>query len=300
MTRFFAHLCLFLQLIDMPVSPLATQVILEAYLRVLESAGQRELIAMYAGALGDNAVERYALFLTSLELSADVHERRLALTRAREHGLDIERVAVVTAERTIEKTFTVCHLLFRYRPCDVIGADNLRVCRYCHLRRVRCQPSSDWSLRRRTRRSCFSARLSGQRTWCRRTIPRSSKPTSSSATSSVSLSTPVSACSILLMLKMPRPEGRGRIQLSKTLLDMLPPELGSLTEPEDQATEFMHYRQFFNVWELLARVVETQALEQPQMNKETRLAWLNDYKVRKFPFKFRCTEVLTEVLSSHV
>ena len=63
---------------------------------------------MYAGALGDNAVERYALFLTSLELSADTHERRLALTRAREHGLDIERVAVVTAERTIEKAFTVC------------------------------------------------------------------------------------------------------------------------------------------------------------------------------------------------
>lgn len=62
---------------------------------------------MYAGALGDNAVERYALFLTSLELSADINERRLALTRAREHGLDIERVAIVTAERTIEKAFTV-------------------------------------------------------------------------------------------------------------------------------------------------------------------------------------------------
>ena len=36
MTRFFAHLCLFLQMIDMPVSPYATQVILEAYLQVLE------------------------------------------------------------------------------------------------------------------------------------------------------------------------------------------------------------------------------------------------------------------------
>lgn len=61
---------------------------------------------------------------------------------------------------------------------------------------------------------------------------------------------------------------------------MLPPELGSLVEPEDQATEYMHYRQFFNVWELLARVVETQALEQPQMNKDTRAVWLSDYKVR--------------------
>lgn len=66
---------------------------------------------MYAGALGDNAVERYAMFLTSLELSADVVERRLALTRARDHGLDMERVAVATAERTIEKAFSVSNSL---------------------------------------------------------------------------------------------------------------------------------------------------------------------------------------------
>lgn len=36
MTRFFAHLCLYLQMIDVSVPPLATQVILEAYLQVLE------------------------------------------------------------------------------------------------------------------------------------------------------------------------------------------------------------------------------------------------------------------------
>ena len=36
MTRFFAHLCLFFQMIDIPVSPFATQIILEAYLQVLE------------------------------------------------------------------------------------------------------------------------------------------------------------------------------------------------------------------------------------------------------------------------
>jgi nuclear pore complex protein Nup107 len=74
---------------------------------VLQAAGQRDLIAMYAGALGDNAVERYAMFLTSLELSADIDERRLALTRARDHGLDMDRVAIATAERTIEKAFEV-------------------------------------------------------------------------------------------------------------------------------------------------------------------------------------------------
>jgi nuclear pore complex protein Nup107 len=129
MCRFFAHLALFLQMIDMPVPPLAMQIILEAYLQVLEvitctsneylelthlpqGAGQRELIAMYAGALGDNAVERYAMFLVSLELSADTSERRLALTRARDHGLNMDRVAIVAAERTIEKAFGVTHLFY--------------------------------------------------------------------------------------------------------------------------------------------------------------------------------------------
>ncbi|TBU21786.1 nuclear pore protein 84/107 [Dichomitus squalens] len=233
LTRFFAHLCLFLQLIDMPVSPLATQVILEAYLRVLESAGQRELIAMYAGALGDNAVERYALFLTSLELSGDMHERRLALTRAREHGLDIERVAIVTAERTIEKTFTILPPVKGPLP-SIIGLEPAATDAEILLLR-----SIEWT-----------------------TFLESTYDTA------------LEQANVILRYFL----GRGRIQLSKMLLDMLPPELGSLPEPEDQATEFMHYRQFFNVWELLSRVVETQALEQPQMNKETRLAWLDDYK----------------------
>lgn len=52
-------------------------------------------------------MERYALFLVSLELGADPSERQLALTQARDHGLDMDRVAVVTAERTIERAFEV-------------------------------------------------------------------------------------------------------------------------------------------------------------------------------------------------
>jgi hypothetical protein len=62
---------------------------------------------MYASALGDNAIERYATFLTSLELSVDIVERKLALKRASEHSLDVARVAVATAEKTIEKAFEV-------------------------------------------------------------------------------------------------------------------------------------------------------------------------------------------------
>lgn len=57
-------------------------------------ANQRDLIALYVGTL---AVERYALFLVSLELGADPGEHRLTLTQAREHGLDMDRVVVVTA-----------------------------------------------------------------------------------------------------------------------------------------------------------------------------------------------------------
>lgn len=36
MCRFFAHLCLYLQMIDMAVPKIAMQVILESYLQVLE------------------------------------------------------------------------------------------------------------------------------------------------------------------------------------------------------------------------------------------------------------------------
>lgn len=50
------------------------------------------------------------MFLTSLEISADLDERRVALTRARDHGLDMERVAIATAERTIEKAFEASNL----------------------------------------------------------------------------------------------------------------------------------------------------------------------------------------------
>ena len=62
---------------------------------------------MYTGALGQDAIERYAMFLVSLALTADINERRLALTRAGEHGLDMERIAIFTAERTIDNAFRV-------------------------------------------------------------------------------------------------------------------------------------------------------------------------------------------------
>jgi hypothetical protein len=55
---------------------------------------------------GDNPAERYAAFFTPLELSAQIMERSLTLTRARWHWLG--PVVVVTANGTIERTFKVC------------------------------------------------------------------------------------------------------------------------------------------------------------------------------------------------
>ena len=62
---------------------------------------------------------------------------------------------------------------------------------------------------------------------------------------------------------------------------MLPTELSSIGDPEESATEYMHYRQFFTIWELYDRVMDVEAAEiQGGMTKDTRIAWLNDYKVR--------------------
>ncbi|KAJ7905257.1 107-domain-containing protein [Mycena olivaceomarginata] len=236
MCRFFAHLCLFLQMIDIPVPPLATQVILESYLQVLEAAGQRDLIAMYAGALGDNAVERYALFLVSLELSADITERRLALTRAREHGLDMDRVAIATAERTIEKAFELLPPLKGRLP-SIIAMQ---------------PPPSDEEL----------------------FLLRSIEWT---IFTDATYETALEQTNVILRYFL----GSGRVQVAQRLL------------PEERATEYLHYRQFFIIWDTLERVVECQALETPQMNRNTRAAWLEDYRALVDQAHDQITKLLT-------
>jgi nuclear pore complex protein Nup107 len=104
MTRFFAHLVLYLQLIDdkdaLP-SPVTAQPILEAYVDLLQRTGARTLVAMYAGELGANAVERYALFLASMDLSVDKDARRAALADAHRYNLDVYLVATQAAQTTI-------------------------------------------------------------------------------------------------------------------------------------------------------------------------------------------------------
>ncbi|KAG7444855.1 nuclear pore protein 84/107 [Guyanagaster necrorhizus] len=248
MCRFFAHLCLFLQMIEIAVPPAAVQTILEAYLQVLEAAGQRDLIAMYAGALGDNAINRYAVFLVSLDLTADPAERRQALTRAREHGLDVDRVAVATAEQTIVKAFDLLPLVRGSLPSLATLQTSPTDAQLLLLRSI------EWT-----------------------TFMESTYDTA------------LEQANVILRYFL----ASGRVQVAQQLLGMLPLDLASISEPEEQATEYLYYRQFFVIWEALERVVEIQAMEVLQMSKDSRNDWLVDYKSSIDQAKFLIMKLLT-------
>ncbi|KAF9475041.1 hypothetical protein BDN70DRAFT_884207 [Pholiota conissans] len=247
MCRFFTHFCLYLKMIEIPVPPQALQIILESYIGILEQAGQRELIALYAGALGDNAVERYAAFLVSLGLSADKTERRKALERASEHGLDIERVACATAERTVNRAFE--ELLPRTKQLlpSLINLEPPPTDAEMLLLR-----SIEWTT---FRDSTYTAALE-------------------------------QATEILRYFL-----GAGRVQAAHSLLvdptddtKALPDELATLAEPEEIATEYLHYRQFFVIWETLEEVVNCQAEESmigqsgASSARDAKAAWVARYR----------------------
>lgn len=213
---------------------------------------------MYAGALGDNAVERYALFLTSLALSADPVERRAALQRAREHGLDVPRVAIVTAERTIERALDSL-------PSSVKG-------QLPNLAKVAQEPAEEAEML-----------LVRSIEW---TVVESETYDTALEQANVILryllGTRISPHLPSHVAKLIRVGGiaRGRVDVARLLLDLLPPELAAISTPEERAAEYLDYRQFFIAWETLERVAEYQSLQAPQTSRDTRGAWLRDYAVR--------------------
>jgi hypothetical protein len=74
----------------------------------------------------------------------------------------------------------------------------------------------------------------------------------------------------------------GRIKLAQSVLELLPAQLAGISEPEERATEYLHYRQFFVVWDSLERVVAFQALEvDMDISRIGRLP---------FPICFACTQ----------
>lgn len=72
----------------------------------------------------------------------------------------------------------------------------------------------------------------------------------------------------------------GRVHLAQKLLEMVPSDLAVMSEPEDRATEYLHYRQFFVIWEILEKVVECEAMNVPGgLSNEEYATWLNQYRV---------------------
>lgn len=52
----------------------------------------------------------------------------------------------------------------------------------------------------------------------------------------------------------------------------------TISEPEEVATEYQDYSQFFLIWDTLDRIAETAAAE-PTLSRESKAAWLKSYKV---------------------
>jgi len=73
--------------------------------------------------------------------------------------------------------------------------------------------------------------------------------------------------------------GAGNISVAKALFDALPEQLASIDEPEDIATEYMHYQQLFHVWTLFERIADVARIEFAiGSTKDAKLAWLNEYE----------------------
>lgn len=123
-------------------------------------------------------------------------------------------------------------------------------------------------------KTCFCVRSNGQLSLKLRMIERWNRQTIY-----VGISWVRTTCSCAFRSLNASILASGRVQLAQQLLNMLPAELASVGEPEDQATEYLHYRQFFSIWATLERIVECQALEVSTMNRDTRNTWLQDYKV---------------------
>lgn len=120
LVRFFAHLALFCHLVHVPVPAPVYDPILNAYVGVLQKAGESsELVALYASSLdGEHANHVYAEFLCAMNPDASLEERRRALLQAQPHGLDPAMVARDTVDMVMaELQPTLC-------PADEIRAWN--------------------------------------------------------------------------------------------------------------------------------------------------------------------------------
>ncbi len=60
---------------------------------------------------------------------------------------------------------------------------------------------------------------------------------------------------------------------------MLPEQLQGIKDLFGHSAEFLHYVQFFTIWDLMDRVAESQAQESTYTTKGAKATWLNSFKV---------------------
>lgn len=115
--RFFTHLVLVLRTLSEPVPESAANAIIEAYLRILEHDGNDALVAPYAACLREgNGEESYARFLRSMDGNASIEDRRTALLRAKDYGLDVGTIATETVRMVLHAAFEAAPSLTPGQP----------------------------------------------------------------------------------------------------------------------------------------------------------------------------------------
>jgi len=62
-------------------------------------------------------------------------------------------------------------------------------------------------------------------------------------------------------------------------LETAPPDLAVISEPEDRATEYLHYRQFFVIWETLEKISNYQTAFAPGLTGDEKATWFAEYQV---------------------
>ncbi|WWC91661.1 uncharacterized protein L201_006607 [Kwoniella dendrophila CBS 6074] len=104
--RFFAHLVLTLRTLGQSVPDSAANAIIQAYLTILEREGNDQLVAMYAACLREGSGEEsYARFLRAMDPNTTREQRLEALTRAKQHNLDIAIIARETVKMILSEAF---------------------------------------------------------------------------------------------------------------------------------------------------------------------------------------------------
>ena len=130
LVRFFAHLALYCHLVHVPVPVPVRAPILNAYVGVLQRAGQSsELVALYASSLErENADVVYAEFLCAMDVDAPLDVRRAALLQAQPYGLDPAIVARCTVQMALGELLpNVTHSSEIRAWNDALSADERRL-----------------------------------------------------------------------------------------------------------------------------------------------------------------------------